>query len=105
VGPGADQDGCGKSRPHRDSIPGPYIFCRACQNCKIDVLRAVNSSVLRLSKLLYTYQRFEGRFCCFLQDSQHSENCSRSSANDCCSNVLLSIFNLARTVNQYFSSY
>ena len=24
VGPRAGRDGCGKSRPHRDSIPGPY---------------------------------------------------------------------------------
>jgi len=25
VGPRAGLDGCGKSRPHRDSIPGPSI--------------------------------------------------------------------------------
>jgi hypothetical protein len=25
VGPRAGLDRCGKSRPHRDSIPGPYI--------------------------------------------------------------------------------
>jgi len=44
VGPRAGLDGCGKSRPHRDSIPGLKV------RCKSDFAHVGNEYTVRLRK-------------------------------------------------------
>ena len=57
MGPRAGLDGCGKSRPERDSIPGPSSPKR------VDIpteLSRTNSSVKTQSKVLHGWGRWAG---------------------------------------------